>query len=298
VRVADPRPDAHGTASPGILQGAQFTLAAQFSLSTELERWRRAGARPRLWWRDDDARTPSAALDRLLAMSAGRPLALAVIPDGDLAALAERLRSEPGVTIGQHGVDHQNRRDSAPPSEYPAPPTIAALQASISGGQGRLQAAGLSPAFYTPPWNAVDPALPDALAHLGVPILSAGRAPIAHAGVQCLSAEIDILSWKHGPRFKGARRILSALRRALVDRRAARALGRPIGLLTHHLVHDAAAWRFLGHALPWLDRRFDWVSVDGSDAKAGRSPMARHREEMEFTTKSAKTLRAGLRAPW
>ena len=36
-------------------------------LSRELARWRAAGRRARLWWRDDDARAPGPELERLLA---------------------------------------------------------------------------------------------------------------------------------------------------------------------------------------------------------------------------------------
>jgi len=144
------------------------------------------------------------------------------------------------------------------------------MRARISGGQVRLLEAGLTPRFYTPPWNAIDPGLPVALAQLGVPVLSAGATWIGQPGVHYLSAEIDLLSWKRGQRFKGTLRVLPALRRALAVRRVTGAYGRPIGLLTHHLVHDAATWRFLDLALPWLDRRFEWVGVDVSDAATSR----------------------------
>ena len=48
-------------------------------------------------WRDDDARAPTLALDRLLALQAeaGVPLALAVIPDRVDPALEARLQGRP-----------------------------------------------------------------------------------------------------------------------------------------------------------------------------------------------------------
>ena len=50
----------------------------------ELDHWQEAGRNASFWWRDDDAETPSPALDQLLALRASRglPLALAVIPAG------------------------------------------------------------------------------------------------------------------------------------------------------------------------------------------------------------------------
>ena len=62
-------------------------------LAAELSRWTREGRRPQLWWRDDDARSPTPALARLIACAApdGIPLALAVIPAGLDPALAALL---------------------------------------------------------------------------------------------------------------------------------------------------------------------------------------------------------------
>ena len=59
-------------------------------LHVELDRWRRAGHRPRLWWRDDDACRISPELQRLAALAhkAGVPVCLGVIP----ALLPEQLK--------------------------------------------------------------------------------------------------------------------------------------------------------------------------------------------------------------
>ncbi len=243
------------------LRSLAFSLAVEMKVAAELDAWRGLGARPRLWWRDDDARTPTAALDRLLALADRRPLALAVIPDGDLPALAARLDGARTVCVGQHGVDHTNRRTSGVPSEFDAPPTVAAVHARVSAGHARMRGAGLDPSFYTPPWNAIDPNLTSALSAIGLPLLSAGAVQVIRADLPYASAEIDVLSWKRGPRFRGATRVMSSLNRALADRRLRGDLGRPIGLLTHHLVHDEDTWRFLERALRWFDARFDWISV-------------------------------------
>lgn len=254
-----------------------FAVAARTLLGGELAAWRRLGTRPRLWWRDDDARRPDPRLDRLLTVAGGRPLSLAVIPDGDLIALAARLGPEPNVTIGQHGVDHRNRRAVGPPSEYPAPPSFAEFERRIAGGRARLQAAGLSPTFYTPPWNAIDPGLGPAAAAAGYRLLSASAdAPAPVDGLAYASAELDILSWKRGGVFKGTGRVLSALGRALSARRRAGDLQRPVGLLTHHLAHDAAAWRFLALAPAWLDRHAVFV---GADALVHPEPDPTHRPD-------------------
>lgn len=195
-------------------------------------------------------REPSPALDRLLALAAGRPLALAVIPDGDRGALSARLKSATDVIVGQHGVDHVNRRGAgAPPSEYAETVSASAMAALILVHRERLEAAGLAPAFFTPPWNAIQPDLVEALRLSGFETLSAGE------------DSVDVLRWKGGPRFKGSRAVLRALRRKLADRRRAGAFHRPVGLLTHHLEHDEATWRFLNRLVPWLDGTVEWVPL-------------------------------------
>ena len=126
-----------------------------------------------------------------------------------------------------------------------------------------MEAASLTPVFFTPPWNACQPALPGALVASGFDLLSAGKdPPTAEDGLRNLPAEIDILRWKTGARFKGASRVLNTLGKALAARRRRKDFRAPIGLLTHHLVHDEKSWRFLAWFLTYADARFDWTSID------------------------------------
>lgn len=173
-----------------------------------------------------------------------------MIPDGDRAPLHEGLKSTTHVIVGQHGVDHVNRRPpGAPPSEYAEDVSAATMAGLIRTQRTRLEAAGLSPAFFTPPWNRIQPGLAEAVALAGFQALSAGE------------DSVDVLRWKGGPRFKGAWAVLRALRRKLAERRAAGEFHRPVGLLTHHLDHDEPTWRFLNRLLPWLDAEVEWVAL-------------------------------------
>ena len=127
---------------------------ARRRLEHELGAWRRLGHTPRLWWRDDDARMPTAALDCLLAAARGTPISLAVIPDGDLPALAARLARERSVTVSQHGIDHENRQPlGGRRSEYGPGVSQEEVTAAVARGREALKAAGLDPRFYTPTWN-------------------------------------------------------------------------------------------------------------------------------------------------
>jgi hypothetical protein len=53
-----------------------------------------------------------------------------------------------------------------------------------------------------------------------------------------VNAHVDIVDWRHGRRFIGEARALELAMKGLAS-------GEPVGFLTHHAVHDAAAWTFL-----------------------------------------------------
>jgi hypothetical protein len=236
---------------------------AWLGLWLELWHWRRLGHTPGMWWRDDDARAPSEALDRLLVIAAGRPLTLAIVPDGDLAALAGRLASARSVSVSQHGVDHINRSEPGEAaSEYPAGTAPAEVASRISAARAAMTAAGLATSLYTPTWNRIDATLAEAIPLAGFRALSAARAAPAVNGVKRIDADLDVLRWKGRVRFRGRRRILGSLTRQLRQRRAAGDFDSPIGLLTHHLAHDEAAWAFLTWFTSFADSRFAWRGFD------------------------------------
>jgi hypothetical protein len=231
------------------------TLFARTRLLRELNRWHSRGQRPILWWRDDGARGISPAFDRLLDIADGLPLSVSVIPEGVSPTLAARLAGISNVTVGQLGIDHVNRRQAAssPAADYAQAIAAGPLARSILGGRDALERAGLDPVFYAPPWHRVEPVLLEGLAIAGYFSLSGwngegSRAPC----MQRLDVQIGLLRPKGEPRFLGAGSVYEALRRQLAERRRKGDVTRPIGLLTHHLDHDEASWKFLGGLLSLL----------------------------------------------
>ena len=242
-------------------------------LDRELGAWQRAGRGATLWWRDDDAVAPSPALDRLLALSrdTGAPLALAVIPDRAAPALRTALLAGPeGLAVLQHGFAH---RDHAPAGRKrmelgPARPAAAVLGELTAGGARLAALFGatglLLPAVLVPPWNRIDAALLPALPALGYRFLSrfaaratpratSGATPGANLDLTEINAHVDIMRWSEPRGFAGEAACLGALCRHLEGRRAGRCdPDEPTGLLTHHLVHDAAAWDFMARLLAVL----------------------------------------------
>lgn len=241
---------------------------ARHQFEVELAHWRALGARPSIWWRDDDARAWTPALDRLIRVADGRPLAIAIIPDGDLGGLQRGLGPLRNILVSQHGSDHVNRRrPEEPVGEHAADASAASIAARVVSARRAMEAHGLAPAFYTPPWNRIDGALPPALAASGFDQLSGwGDFATIEGGRLRLDAHIDLLRWRPRARFRGAGPLFGALRRELKDRRAAGRLDEPIGLLTHHLDHDEPAWRFLGEFVDFARTRFDWISFDQAAA--------------------------------
>jgi hypothetical protein len=234
-------------------------------LEAELRHWRGSGRRAVLWWRDDDARGPTPKLKRLLALCSAHdiPLALAVVPDAEPSTLGPVLEDHPQVAVIQHGVDHQNRTEAASAGEFAPGMTRDEISEKLRAGWARLQGLpGLFPAF-APPWNDIHPALPGALRVSGYVGLTAFGELSAAQRPYRVDTHLDLMRWKAGVRFRGSGRFHRELTAALALRRRQGRWDAPVGLLTHHLVHDEAAWRFLGKFLGWTCRRpeLEWASL-------------------------------------
>ncbi|NDW04611.1 polysaccharide deacetylase family protein [Jiella sp. 40Bstr34] len=223
-----------------------------------LDRLAGDGRRVTAWWRDDDARTATPELERLLALAKTHalPLALAVIPVGAEPALAERLAGEAGVTVLLHGHAHANH---APPGEKRAEfgdhRSAEAMRTEIAVGKARLETLfgeRFRPVFV-PPWNRIGETVRALLAGLGLPTVSVyGSAkPAVEGGPAELNTHLDVMDWRamRGLTFDAVDERLAEL----IDTRAGAAAGaEPIGLLTHHLQHDESAWALTDRLLALL----------------------------------------------
>ncbi len=237
-------------------------------LERELDAWAAAGRRATLWWRDDDAGRPGAALDRLLALLGDEvPLCLAVVPARADETLAARL-APTSVQVAVHGFDHRDRaRRGGKKSEFPEDRDLDAGKAEIERGRIRLDeifGARLLPLFV-PPWNRLAAALVPALPELGFRGLS--RFAPRHrefpvAGLVEINTHVDPVAW-HGGGFLGQRPVLESLVGHLAARRGGRAdADEPTGILSHHARHDEALWDFLANLKEALDghRAAHWLS--------------------------------------
>lgn len=205
---------------------------------------RAANANPaKLWLRDDDAIAPSAELDRLLSLTeaADVPVALAVIPAHSGPALAKRLDTAKAVSIAVHGWSHTNHAPaSEKKQELGAHRPIPQILNELALGFSHL--AQLHPQQFTPvlvpPWNRIAPQVIAGLPALGFKALSV-FGPEAATDLPLYNTHVDVIDWRGSRSGRSDAVLMDEIAQAMMRSDA------PIGLLTHHLVHDAQVWGFL-----------------------------------------------------
>lgn len=222
----------------------------------ELALWRVAGLKLPLWWRDDDAVAATPELEQLIVLSeaVGVPVHLAVIPKMADAGLAARV-AETGCLIPVvHGWAHENH---APKSDKKAEFGTGRGDVSdeIQGGIARLKTLfgdQLKPMFV-PPWNRIAPQHCPALIKAGFTTLSTftpRTAPDAAMGLQQTNTHLDPIAWRNNKTLIAPDQLVAQLVQLLVDRRTGLTdNSEPLGLLTHHLVHDVEVWEFTRQVL-------------------------------------------------
>ena len=228
-------------------------------LAEELARWNHAGRIASFWLRDDDAVEPTAQLDRLLRLTGtfSIPAVLAVIPARTGEALADRLATEPHISVAVHGWAHENHAPAGEKKQELGPHrprrVILAELAAALEHMRQLHGQRLMP-MLVPPWNRVDAGLLPDLGGLGFETLSA-YGPAGPTPIRMLNSTVDLMDW-HGTAGCHDHSLLVhsivAQFRHTFDHG-----GDGVGLLTHHLVHDEAAWAF-------LERLFEMTARHGA----------------------------------
>ena len=210
-----------------------------------------AGQSVNFWLRDDDAIEPGDILDRLLQLT-GKfhvPLTLAVIPAHTGDALAQRLAATSHVSVAVHGWSHTNyapidEKKQELGDHRPAHVVLAELSRGFAR-LSELHRARFVP-LLVPPWNRITPDIVTHLSELGFSAVSTfgdesteESTHVATDELFSINTQVDIIDWKGS---RGGRLAID-LEAEIIDYLQA---GRSsIGILSHHLVHDEAAWQFL-----------------------------------------------------
>lgn len=233
-------------------------------LDIELSSWQAEGLVLPLWWRDDDAITPTAALDQLgkLALKLDLPVHLAVIPKEATPQLACHIAQHSDILVPVvHGWAHQNQAAVGEKKcEFAAHRPIEDSLAEIERGLACLEVLfgdQLQPMFV-PPWNRIASGLLPWMAGIGFVALSTftpRKRVKAAPGLIQVNTHLDPIDWKGGRSLAPPQQLIAQVSNQLRERRLGQADNtEPYGILTHHLVHDAAIWDFTEALLTRLMR--------------------------------------------
>lgn len=219
-------------------------------LQRTLDRLADTGAQARFWLRDDDATSDTPPLRQLAdwARRAELELLLALVPSAADTSLQHLIETTPQFLGAVHGWAHENHAPASEkkqelgahrPIDVVCAELAAALQRTIDLCDDRALP------VLVPPWNRISADVVRNLPHLGFSGLStfsdAFTQP-AIAGLEVQNSHVDIIDWRgtrggrpHGDLIKEVT--------AMIEIRAPE--DQPIGILSHHLVHDETAWSFL-----------------------------------------------------
>ena len=242
------------------IQSARAAIEAAWQgLEAQLAQLKARGESISFWWRDDDAVEPTPQLTRLLQLSheMNAPVALAVIPAQVSPDLVE-ASGDAAILI--HGVAHQNHAPADRKKQELGFQPVDIMVDALRKGRDKLATLFGQRALpvLVPPWNRIDPTLVARLHEAGISGLSTYKrraAVMAARDVMQINTHCDPIDWRHGgglgPEAQLVNQITALIAATLLDPADAR---EPIGLLSHHLVHDEAIWAFLTRLLRTLGR--------------------------------------------
>lgn len=241
-------------------------------LRSELDLWQAEGRVATAWWRDDDAVTVTPELEAILAFEQDYkvPLALAVIPRDLQDDLVERLVETVDTRVLQHGWSHENHMpEGRKNQELDDVRDIGAVIADLRHGFAVLESRFGSRFLpvIVPPWNRIADDVTAALQSLGFSGLSAFN-PRASAepykGLLQVNTHVDVIDWRGSRGFVGEDVALGGMIAHLAARRTGQVdAAEPTGILTHHLVHDAATTKFLDNLFSMEHSALSWLRIPG-----------------------------------
>ncbi len=216
------------------------------ALQDEISRWLESGKSPHVWWRDDDAIAVTPALERLAAVAGAHDahVLLAVIPAHAQSELASYVAQHQHLSACVHGWSHTNLEPvTEKKCELGLHRSLEDVVADVRRGSARLDELfdGQLVPVLVPPWNRMREDLIPHLEAAGLRSLSMFGHKLLREHGQ-VNTHVDVMDWKapQGARGKSVETVRSELADALGVARQSE--GGPVGILTHHLVHDEAAW--------------------------------------------------------
>ena len=253
---------------------SSFNRQAWQWLGDELDRWSTAEIRARFWWRDDDAVTVSAALEKLAALSTNYriPVSLAVIPAALKPDLIDYIPDKSLLSVLQHGFAHKSHAARGQRKlELGGMRPVAGIIADLEKGYLMLERsfADRFIPVLVPPWNRIDGKVVSRLSEIGfigISTVKARRAALPVSGLLQVNTHLDPINWRQDGDFVGTYPAIAILMQHLIAKRTGyRDPDEPSGILTHHLSQNPATWRFTEDLLQFLSQH---PAVDFVDARS------------------------------
>jgi hypothetical protein len=261
----------------------------------ELDRWRARGLTARFWMRDDDACEVTPQLERLasLARRRGLKIGLAVIPAKLTDALVGYLAADGDCFLPMcHGWSHTNHGSVEKPGEFGPDRPLAAARADCERALERFVSHfGTQPAIFVPPFGCITKDLEAVLGAVGFAGLSNGPSlnlarlthlhakfkalppnPVWAVRTRALDVHVDPINWRRKTAHAQEHIASELLGELRLRRKGYIPSSIPIGLLTHHLVHDEAIWSVCDELLDVLQGEPAAAFADLSELFARDAP--------------------------
>jgi predicted deacetylase len=277
----------------------------------ELDVWKDGGLRARFWVRDDDAVEMSGQLAQLHDIADRHELniGLAVIPGkmrpGFVDILAQmRKRFYPMC----HGWVHADYGRPGKPGEFGRDRPFSRLRSDAEQAYTVFSNCfGTTRAIFVPPNGRITFGLRKALPRIGFAAVSTGPSYFERKILRMSSAlpwmpavairmasviprfdvHIDVMDWRRKTARDSEAVAAEIVENLHLRRRGFLAPDHPIGLLTHHLVHDEQVWRLCNELLDALSAHetVDFVRADSLFEACGRSSAAASPSVSVFPTR-------------
>ena len=243
-----------------------FSSSYWQAVHQELSLWQRQGLTASVWVRDDDATGVTDALYQLerIARRFSIQIGLAIIPTKVRKALITHLEPHSEAFYPMcHGYMHADHGIEGHPSEFGDDRPLAALAEEAQLASAAFRSHFGRPPVFVPPYSRISPHLERRLTQFGFKRLSniPGRTQrglaklhrsLSHLPhlprylampVPNVDIHIDVIDWR-AHSAKSSHQVASELLGELRMRRKGYIPPHtPIGVLTHHLVHDDLIWQ-------------------------------------------------------
>ncbi|MGB7286224.1 MAG: hypothetical protein WBC71_04760 [Salaquimonas sp.] len=240
-------------------------------IHNELSLWKDAGQKVRIWWRDDDAIKVTPELEQLeeLAEIYEMPMLLAVIPALVDPRLGDFVSHQVMMQAAVHGYAHQDhstigQKKTELTASYPLR-SVGHVFDELRESRSIIKELFGEPAsqLIVPPWNRVDKEISEKLGEVGFKLLSGFTFKRLSNTIPQLNCQLDLMHWKPERQGKTEQEVFTELQKCLYEAREKNFA--PIGILSHHLVHDKEAWKSTRALMAFIQSNNIFVAFSAHD---------------------------------